>query len=67
MTCCQICLTQSTFAIKEGQSLSDDICYLNYALGDMLLELLYGDNLNKLQEIKVSVDLKNVMRAYWRI
>lgn len=53
--------TIQAFAIQQGQSLADDIHYPNYALGDTPLELLYGDNLQKLREIKAAADPQNVM------
>ncbi|KAK7032233.1 hypothetical protein VNI00_013191 [Paramarasmius palmivorus] len=48
-------------AIAEGQSFADDIIYNNYAPADTPLELLYGDNLERLKEIKERVDPENVM------
>jgi len=48
-------------AVAEGQSLWTDIRYPNYVLGDTPLELLYGDNIPKLQAIKNEVDPENVM------
>ncbi|KAK7050807.1 hypothetical protein VNI00_004918 [Paramarasmius palmivorus] len=48
-------------AIAEEQSFADDIIYNNYAPADTPLELLYGDNLERLREIKRRVDPQNVM------
>ncbi|ESK82231.1 putative fad dependent oxidoreductase [Moniliophthora roreri MCA 2997] len=50
-----------TRAIEEGQSFPDDILYNNYAPADTPLELLYGDNLERLREIKRRVDPENIM------
>ncbi|ESK84491.1 FAD-binding domain-containing protein [Moniliophthora roreri MCA 2997] len=49
-----------TWAI-QGQSFPDDILYNNYAPADTPLELLYGDNLGRLREIKRRVDPENIM------
>ncbi|KAK7038748.1 hypothetical protein VNI00_010633 [Paramarasmius palmivorus] len=48
-------------AIEEGQSTPDAILYNNYVVADTSLELLYGDNLERLREIKRRVDPDNVM------
>ncbi|EEB93096.1 hypothetical protein MPER_08297 [Moniliophthora perniciosa FA553] len=48
-------------AIEEGQSFPDDVLYNNYAPADTPLELLYGDNLERLREIKRRVDPENIM------
>ncbi|ESK81661.1 putative fad dependent oxidoreductase [Moniliophthora roreri MCA 2997] len=48
-------------AIEEGQSFPDDILYNNYAPASTPLELIYGDNLGRLREIKERVDPENVM------
>ncbi|KAK7038749.1 hypothetical protein VNI00_010634 [Paramarasmius palmivorus] len=48
-------------AIEEGQSFPDDILYNNYAPADTPLELLYGDNLERLREIRSQIDPENVM------
>ncbi|KAK7023514.1 hypothetical protein VNI00_016732 [Paramarasmius palmivorus] len=48
-------------AIEEGQSTPDAILYNNYVVADTPLELLYGDNLERLREIKRRVDPDNVM------
>lgn len=48
-------------AIREGQSTTDALHYPNYALADTPLELMYGDNVERLRKIKASVDPKNVM------
>ncbi|KAK7023515.1 hypothetical protein VNI00_016733 [Paramarasmius palmivorus] len=48
-------------AIAEGQSRLDDILYPNYAPADTPLELLYGDNLERLQAIRKQVDPDDVM------
>ncbi|KAK7038750.1 hypothetical protein VNI00_010635 [Paramarasmius palmivorus] len=48
-------------AIEEGQSFPDDILYNNYVPADTPLELLYGDNLGRLREIKRQIDPENVM------
>uniref|UniRef100_A0A0W0FSA3 Uncharacterized protein n=1 Tax=Moniliophthora roreri TaxID=221103 RepID=A0A0W0FSA3_MONRR len=48
-------------AIVEEQSFADDILYPNNAPGNTPLELLYGDNLERLRVIKKRVDLWNVM------
>ncbi|ESK88810.1 putative fad dependent oxidoreductase [Moniliophthora roreri MCA 2997] len=48
-------------AIAEGQSFADDILYNNYAPADTPLELLYGDNLKRLKEVKERVDPGNIM------
>jgi hypothetical protein len=49
------------FAIQQGESLPTDLHYPNYALGDTPLNLLYGDNVPRLQTIHHSVDPKNIM------
>ncbi|KAJ7124058.1 FAD-binding domain-containing protein [Mycena crocata] len=49
------------FAIQEGQSLPTDLHYPNYALGDTALNLLYGDNVQRLKAIKRAIDPKNIM------
>lgn len=48
-------------AITEDQSKPDDICYSNYALADTPLELLFGENLPRLREIRAKIDPKNIM------
>lgn len=48
--------------IEEGQCKADDVYYPNYAIGDTPLELLYGENLPRLREIREKVDPKGVMR-----
>ncbi|KAK7038743.1 hypothetical protein VNI00_010628 [Paramarasmius palmivorus] len=48
-------------AIEEGQSFADDILYNNYAPADTPLELLYGNNLDRLREIRTRIDPENVM------
>ncbi|EEB90720.1 hypothetical protein MPER_11036 [Moniliophthora perniciosa FA553] len=48
-------------AVEEGQSLWDDILYNNYAPADTPLELLYGNNLERLRRIKKRVDPEDVM------
>ncbi|ESK81659.1 putative fad dependent oxidoreductase [Moniliophthora roreri MCA 2997] len=47
--------------VEEGQGLWDDILYNNYAPADTPLELLYGNNLERLREIKKRVDPEDVM------
>ncbi|KAF5368007.1 hypothetical protein D9758_004403 [Tetrapyrgos nigripes] len=47
--------------IQEGQGRRDDIHYPNYALGDTPVELIYGENLPRLREIKGRVDPEDVM------
>ncbi|KAF5367917.1 hypothetical protein D9758_004373 [Tetrapyrgos nigripes] len=47
--------------IQEGQGLPDDIHYPNYALADTLVELIYGENLPRLREIKERADPTDVM------
>ncbi|KAK7038741.1 hypothetical protein VNI00_010626 [Paramarasmius palmivorus] len=50
-----------TRAIEEGQSFPDDIVYNNYAPADTPLDLLYGNNLGRLRDIKRRIDPDNVM------
>ncbi|KAJ7593193.1 FAD-binding domain-containing protein [Mycena floridula] len=49
------------FAIQEGQSMATDLHYPNYALDDTPLNLLYGNNVHRLKQIKQHVDPKNIM------
>ncbi|KAJ6532994.1 hypothetical protein B0H19DRAFT_1187224 [Mycena capillaripes] len=48
------------FAIQEGQSLATDLHYPNYALDDTPLDLLYGENVQRLRKIHRAVDPKNI-------
>ena len=48
-------------AVQEGQSRWDDILYPNYALTDTPLELVYGSNVQRLQEIAAKFDPDDVM------
>jgi len=50
-----------TVAIQEGESRADDIVYSNYAVADTPLELIYGDNIGRLREIKNVVDPTDIM------
>ncbi|THV05591.1 FAD-binding domain-containing protein [Dendrothele bispora CBS 962.96] len=49
------------FAIDAGESRADDLHYPNYALVGTPLELIYGDSLPRLRELKAVVDPQNVM------
>ncbi|KAI0260018.1 hypothetical protein BC834DRAFT_589028 [Gloeopeniophorella convolvens] len=48
-------------ALAEGQNVSHAAPYINYALFDTPVELLYGENLPRLRAIKKEIDPKNVM------
>ncbi|KAI0260030.1 FAD-binding domain-containing protein [Gloeopeniophorella convolvens] len=48
-------------ALAEGQNVSDAAPYINYALFDTPVELLYGENLPRLRAIKKEVDPEDVM------
>ncbi|THU98265.1 FAD-binding domain-containing protein [Dendrothele bispora CBS 962.96] len=48
-------------AIEEGESKADDLRYPNYALEGTPLELMYGESLPRLREIRAAVDPENVM------
>ncbi|KAI0257873.1 hypothetical protein BC834DRAFT_848378 [Gloeopeniophorella convolvens] len=48
-------------ALAEGQNVSDASPYINYALFDTPVELLYGENLPRLQAIKKEIDPEDVM------
>ncbi|KAF9017781.1 FAD-binding domain-containing protein [Hymenopellis radicata] len=49
-------------AVADGQRrVADASPYLNYALYDVPIERLFGDNLERLREIKARVDPNNVM------
>ncbi|KAF5345704.1 hypothetical protein D9758_013041 [Tetrapyrgos nigripes] len=48
-------------AIEEGWSRPDDILYSNYAVAGTPLELIYGDNIERLRALKKIVDPTNVM------
>ncbi|KAI0290497.1 FAD-binding domain-containing protein [Russula brevipes] len=48
-------------ALDDGQDLSRAAVYVNYALFDTPLEDMYGGNLERLREIKASIDPENVM------
>ncbi|KAF8143713.1 hypothetical protein K438DRAFT_1462020, partial [Mycena galopus ATCC 62051] len=47
-------------ANAEGQDIAQAPLYLNYALYDTPLDRMYGDNLGRLQSIKVTEDQDNV-------
>ncbi|THU84739.1 FAD-binding domain-containing protein [Dendrothele bispora CBS 962.96] len=57
------------FAIGAGESRADDIHYPNYALAGTPIELIYGESLPRLRELKASVDPQNVMNLTggWKI
>ncbi|KAJ8590730.1 FAD-binding domain-containing protein [Rhizopogon salebrosus TDB-379] len=48
-------------AIAEGQDIADAASYSNYAIFDTPLSRIYGENVPRLQAIKVAVDPTNVM------
>ncbi|KAI0257872.1 hypothetical protein BC834DRAFT_926933 [Gloeopeniophorella convolvens] len=48
-------------ALAEGQNVSDAAPYINYALFDTPVGLLYGENLPRLRAIKKEVDPEGVM------
>ncbi|KAI0260026.1 FAD dependent oxidoreductase [Gloeopeniophorella convolvens] len=48
-------------ALAEGQNVSDASPYINYALFDTPVELLYGENLPRLRAIKKEIDPEDVM------
>ncbi|KAF9527189.1 hypothetical protein CPB83DRAFT_935955 [Crepidotus variabilis] len=48
-------------AIQQGQKIADLPVYPNYALQDTPLQLIYGDNLPRLKDIKAKIDPSNVM------
>ena len=48
-------------AIADGQDLSTAAPYVNYALFDTPLEVIYGGNVARLHEIKTKIDPKGVM------
>ena len=47
--------------MEEGQSRWDDILYPNYALTDTPLDLLYGSNVDRLQELARRYDPDGIM------
>ncbi|EJD05648.1 FAD-binding domain-containing protein [Fomitiporia mediterranea MF3/22] len=49
-------------AVAEGVSKWDDILYPNYAIADTPLELLYGDNVERLRQIATKYDPQGVMK-----
>lgn len=49
-------------AVEEGQSRWDDLLYPNYALAGTPLELMYGENVGRLQELAKKVDPKGIMK-----
>jgi len=50
-------------AVAEGQNVSgaNQIVYSNYALADTPLETMFGENVDRLKEIKTAYDPQNVM------
>ncbi|KAI0260037.1 FAD dependent oxidoreductase [Gloeopeniophorella convolvens] len=48
-------------ALAEGQNVADAAPYINYALFDTPVALLYGENLPRLQAIKKEIDPEDVM------
>ncbi|KAI0289877.1 hypothetical protein B0F90DRAFT_1825823 [Multifurca ochricompacta] len=48
-------------ALKEGQNVTHAVVYPNYALFDTPLEAMYGNNVDRLRELKRAVDPANVM------
>jgi len=47
--------------IKDGQDLANAAPYVNYALFGTPLERMYGDNLERLGEIRKKYDPRDVM------
>ncbi|KAI0260602.1 FAD dependent oxidoreductase [Gloeopeniophorella convolvens] len=48
-------------AVAEGQNVSQAAPYVNYALFDTPIEIVYGQNLPRLRTIKNAIDPENVM------
>ena len=48
-------------ALADGQDLSKAAVYVNYALFDTPLEDMYGDNVERLHQIKTEIDPHGVM------
>ncbi|THV05808.1 FAD-binding domain-containing protein [Dendrothele bispora CBS 962.96] len=49
------------FAISVNESRADDLHYPNYSLDGTPLELIFGDSLPRLRDLKAAVDPQNVM------
>jgi hypothetical protein len=53
--------TIKAVALADGQNVSHAAKYVNYALFGTPLEDIYGGNLERLREIRVAIDPKDVM------
>ena len=53
--------TVHAVALADGQNVSHAAVYVNYALFDTPLKDIYGENVERLREIKAAIDPADVM------